>query len=93
MLNLAQFLEALKEAECSMSVSKGIVTFEDGDEFNINDPATHIAADAALPAKEAVVLLRQVERWMSGYGTTTQPEMRERIRAFLEENNLQCFEG
>jgi len=28
-------------------------------------------------------LLKQVERWMSGYGTTSQSEMRERVRAAL----------
>lgn len=54
---------------------------------------TQVTADAALPAKEAILLLRHVERWMSSYGTNTQSEMRELIRAFLEENNLQCFEG
>lgn len=43
--------------------------------------------------KEAIILLRQIERWMSGYGTATQPEMRERIRAYLAANNLQDFEG
>lgn len=44
-------------------------------------------------AKKAISLLRQTERWMSGYGTTSQPEMRERIRAYLATNNLQDFEG
>ena len=44
-----------------------------------------ILADAraveALP--EAIDMLRQVERWMSGYGTTPQPEIRGRVRALL----------
>lgn len=51
------------------------------------------ALDLMPEVVEAVGLLRQVERWMSGYGTTTQPEMRERIRAYLATNNLQDFEG
>lgn len=31
----------------------------------------------------ALEMLRQVERWMSGYGTATQSEMRQKVRATM----------
>lgn len=41
----------------------------------------HQLIDPAL----TIDMLMQVERWMSGYGTTSQPEMRQKIRDLLAE--------
>jgi hypothetical protein len=32
---------------------------------------------------EMFEMLEQLERWMSGYGTVTQSEMRERVRKLI----------
>lgn len=46
--------------------------------------ANNRTSEAGLPAySELVEKLRHVERWMSGYGTKTQPEMRGEVRSLL----------
>ena len=52
-LNLQQFLTELLDAECSMSVSAGVVTFEDGDTFDV---AAHLAETAVTPLDNARAL-------------------------------------
>ena len=65
-LNLEQFLHELLDAECSMTVSAGVVTFEDGDTFDVAAYLPGVAAKvtpleaartlAAMPDGEQAVV-------------------------------------
>ncbi len=42
-------------------------------------------SDAGMPTYiDLAEKLRHIERWMSGYGTKTQVEMREEVRALID---------
>lgn len=55
-LNLEQFLHELLDAECSMSVSAGVVTFEDGDTFDVAAHLPGPAATKVTPVDNALAL-------------------------------------
>jgi hypothetical protein len=55
-LNLEQFLNELLDAECSMSVSAGVVTFEDGDTFDVAVHLPRPAAAKVTPVDNALAL-------------------------------------
>lgn len=55
-LNLEQFLNELLDAECSMSVSAGVVTFEYGDTFDVAAHLPRPAATKVTPVDNALAL-------------------------------------
>lgn len=70
----------MANAEWPATVEHGLIT-------NIGDAT--FDGDAALSDHDnlnsVLTTLQNVERWMSGYGTKTQSQMRQEVRAALED--------
>jgi hypothetical protein len=67
----------------AFSFGGGFSTAQAGGAFECRRCRRVLNSRARKAAPEPLDMLRQVERWMSGYGTATQSEMRERVRAAL----------
>lgn len=71
---------------CSLGTSDAVKAYRKRGDGN----GAMIAATAGLLAAshDMVDMLVQVEHWMSGYGTATQSEMREKVRSVLRKTGL-----
>lgn len=94
-LNLAQFLSALQRAECTVSVSAGVVTFDNGDTFNVAAERARPDAFEVTPLAAARVLaaVPNDEEVVDAFRSITQSERNQLGAALSSFYPVLCMES